>query len=128
LKNLVFIALAGSFGALSRYGITLLSQKFFGKDFPSGTLIANVAGCFLMGVLLQTPQSWVDLPYNVRLGLGVGFLGSLTTFSTFGMDTFKLLEGDQIFLGLTNILANLTIGLCACGVGLYIGKRAFSNF
>ena len=90
---LIWVAVGGGAGAVSRYGIGLLSQQWIAPDFPIGTLSANMLGCFLMGLLLGS-----DIGENhpvAKLAIGSGFLGSLTTFSTFSAETMTQLNQQQ---------------------------------
>ena len=85
--ELMLIGAGGAIGAMSRFGIAEFSRRMFSNSFPIGTLLANLAGCFLIGVLLGSGQA--DKSEPLRLGVGVGFLGALTTFSTFGAETIQ---------------------------------------
>lgn len=118
--QLLWIALAGALGALSRYGITYGARRLFGEQFPSGTLIANVLGCLILGFAATAAMEYV--PRTLRLPLTVGFLGSLTTFSTFSFETVALLEKDAWGLAMTNVFANLLIGGAAVFAGMAAAK------
>jgi CrcB protein len=95
-------------------------KHLFGDHFPIGTLLVNLIGCFLLGLL----NEWFDEIGNrdLRLILGVGFLGALTTFSTFGVETFSKFQQGQPLLALTNVAANLLLGLAMAAAGFYVGK------
>ena len=72
MMNLICIAVAGSLGALSRYGVDAAASALFGREFPYGTLIANVLGCFLMGLVMHWSLSQEDIPKHVHLLLTTG--------------------------------------------------------
>lgn len=118
MRELVWIALGGAAGAVSRYLVTLGCQRW-AENFPVATLIVNVTGCFCLGALLQS--AW--LPAATRLAIGTGLLGGLTTFSTFGHETFRALEKGQWNLALGNVAANLILGLLAVWAGVALVQR-----
>ena len=121
--QILFVALGGALGALSRYGISQFIARVSQHPFPLGTLIANVVGCFLIGVLIGSGTQ--DHNHTVRLGIGVGFLGALTTFSTFGAETIKHIQSDEWALAIGNVSANLILGLLAVALGIAAGKKLF---
>jgi len=106
LRTILLIAAFGAAGALSRYGLSSWTQTRLGAAYPAfpyGTLMVNVLGCFLLGFVVHFGQHSTWLPEEWRLGLTWGFLGALTTFSTFGMDTVAAFEKGHTTAGLANI-------------------------
>ncbi len=122
LAQFLLVGLGGALGAASRFGISQFVGLWFKGTFPAGTLIANLLGCLLIGVLLGSGQD--KNHESLRLGFGVGFLGALTTFSTFGAETHRHLttEGEML-TGMANIGLNVTLGLVAVFIGMVIGKK-----
>lgn len=121
--HVIAIALGGALGALSRYGVNLACARWLGDHFAFGTLVVNVLGCFLLGLLV--PLGSADIPrWNgvTHSGLTVGFLGALTTFSTFGFETTRHFENTQHSLAMLNVGANLVLGLAAVYTGLLLGR------
>lgn len=125
--KLLFIAIAGALGALSRYGISGLSYRIFGGNFPYGTFIVNIIGCLLLGFIMRTSTATTLIPETWRIPIAVGFLGALTTFSTFSYETIKLIESGSILFSLLNIAANLIIGLLATIAGIIISKTLYGG-
>lgn len=94
MTEILLVGLGGAIGALLRYLTGLAALKLFsGSSVYTGTLFANIIGCFLAGVLLSFFRLSVNTPESVVLFLTVGILGSYTTFSTFALETGKLLPG-----------------------------------
>ena len=132
MRDILLVALGGSAGALSRYGIGLAAARLLGKGFPWGTLIVNVAGCFVMGIVMEilldleshtaqaiTPA--IKLQMSLwRHGVAIGFLGALTTFSSFGADTIRDLDlkTGQPTIAVANIAANVILSLTAVWLGI----------
>ena len=115
MSQLLAIGLGGFVGAITRYSIHTWALRL--GTFPYGTLIVNVAGCFLLGAIYTFARERDDLSVNVQSFLTFGFLGSLTTFSTFSGETAELLRQDHLFQALANIALNLFLGLVAVGMG-----------
>ena len=125
MKELVFVALGGAFGSLGRYGIGLGVTRLAGAGWPWGTLVANVLGCLVAGFFVEMTLSTEAVSREVKLGIAVGFLGALTTFSTFGHETFRLaLNGDWAGSAL-NVAANLGAGMIAVVLGFLAARAAF---
>lgn len=119
--RILLIAAFGGLGAVSRYGLSVWTEQLWGKHFPIGTLSANLIGCLLIGVLFQISQApWVSLDW--QRALGVGFLGSLTTFSAFGLETFRMLELGHWRSAGINVMLNLVVGLLAVWLGIALAK------
>ena len=118
--HLALIGLAGAAGALSRYGVSVWLKHVAGDGFPYGTLVVNVVGCFLLG-LLSTMMDEIAHK-DLRGIIGVGFLGALTTFSTFGVETISKAQQGQLSVAVANVGANLILGLACAGLGIYLGK------
>lgn len=116
LLTLVYIAVGGAVGALARYTV---SNALPHESFPLGTLTVNVVGCFLFGLLRMHSHA---LSAEVQTGLAAGFLGALTTFSTFGYDTIHHLERGRLLVAFGNVAANLLLGLLAVWIGLLVGQ------
>jgi CrcB protein len=127
MMKLLLIALFGAAGAVSRYLASGFAIRWFGESFPAGTLIVNVAGCFLIGVLYHLGQAGTLINDEWRAGLRVGFLGGLTTFSTFGYETFERLEAGLWRAAGINIFLNVLLGLAAVWLGVILAKLLFSG-
>jgi fluoride exporter len=87
--QLLYIALFGALGSLSRYGVGLLARAWFGETFPWGTLLINTLGSFLLGLIVSLALAG-RVSESTRLAIGVGFCGAFTTFSTFELETQQL--------------------------------------
>ncbi len=121
MRQLLMVGLGGFCGAIARHGINLLVQKKY-PEFPWATLIANVVGCLLIGFAFSYA---IEKRWFAEWGqalLVTGFLGSLTTFSTFGHQTIELFNNQLYKQALANVALNLCIGLCAVWVGIKAGK------
>lgn len=123
MTQLFSIMLGGALGALTRYILSNLVYTWFGRNFPYGTLTVNIIGSFLMGFLtVLIMQKWAFNP-ALKLGVLVGFLGSLTTFSTFSLDTLSLLEEGAIFAAMLNVFLSVTVCVTAVWLGMALGKQ-----
>lgn len=118
MNNLILVALGGSIGAVFRYLISIFMIQVFGSSFPFGTLLVNVLGSFLMGVIYALGQMSHISP-ELKALIGVGLLGALTTFSTFSNETLLLMqEGDWLKAAL-NVVLNLSL----CLFMVYLGQQ-----
>ena len=118
----LWIGLGGFLGANARYMITLWAAGRWGTSFPYGTLIANVAGCFLIGFFITLATEWLNIPTEVRLFVAVGFLGGFTTFSSFGFETVSLVEQSRWWAAALNLFANVVLGLTGVIIGIYLAR------
>ena len=120
----LYVFLGGGLGAVCRYLATTAIGARFGMMFPFGTLFVNTLGSFLMalimGFLLTMAKANNLLSEPLRLLLTVGFLGGFTTFSSFSMETLTLIRSGSIVLAISNIVANVMLGLIAAILGLYL--------
>jgi len=106
--NLVYVGFGGFLGASLRYLISLVLHKSI-----FATLLANILGCFLIGIVLTKVEN-----QPLKLFLATGFLGGLTTFSTFSFETFRLLENGMFFKATAYSLGSLLMGFLALFVGM----------
>ncbi len=118
----LLVMAGGSLGAASRYGIGLLAARFWGTSFPYGTLTANMAGCFAIGLIFALADRSRLLTPDVRLLLITGYMGALTTFSSFSLETVNAGRSGLALQSLTNILINNLGGLTLTYLGLRLGS------
>lgn len=116
---ILLVAIGGAIGSVLRYLATLLSTQWFGSSFPYGTLLVNVLGSFILGVVLAAIQSNLLLSTYWRPLITVGLLGGLTTFSTFSYESFIFFSQGELLKAGLNVLLNLGLGLCAVALGYY---------
>ena len=121
LDKWLLVMLGGSLGAASRYAVSLLTARLFGPQFPYGTMVVNLAGCFLIGLLFALADRSRLLTPDVRLLLITGYLGALTTFSTISLETVNAGRAGLTLQSLTNILINNLGGLSLTWLGLRLG-------
>ncbi len=121
--TLLYIGVGGFFGAMSRYLLSSGIQKFFGGFFPVGTLSVNVIGSFLIGILALYFEQIVAPEYKALFI--TGFLGALTTFSTFSYETTMLIEQSAYFKAFLNIVLNLFFSVGATILAMMIFKKWF---
>jgi CrcB protein len=121
--NLLAVGMGGALGALARYGLSGLAHRLYSGDFPLGTLAVNVLGCVAIGALAWMVEDRQMFGPEARLFVRIGFLGSLTTFSTFGHETFELLRDAEWLPALANVGANVLLGLTGVALG-WIGAKA----
>lgn len=125
IRDLLAIAVGGAIGAVSRYLAAEGVKRLLGQGFPWGILIVNVAGCFLIGLAVEFSLSRREVPIYLQRGFIIGFLGGLTTFSSFGHDTFRLLESGRNSLAIGNMASNMVVGLFAVWLGVLLGRALF---
>ncbi len=122
--TLIFIAVGGAFGACCRYLLSELCILLFGKGFPYGTLAVNVIGSFAMGLLIAALETELLSSFPWRQVVGIGFLGALTTFSTFSMDNVLLMQQGAFFKAGLNILLNVCVSISAAWLGFQLLMRS----
>lgn len=132
MREILYVAIGGALGSLGRYGVGLAAARLLGKGFPWGTLAVNVAGCFAMGVVLEVladleARHAVTVSNAAHLAfwhkaVAIGFLGGLTTFSSFGGDTIRELHGGQPIIALVNVAANVLLSLAAVWLGFSLAQ------
>lgn len=120
--KILLIGAFGGAGAILRYLVTMLAVYWFGTAFPVGTLAVNVVGCFCLGLLFHVAQTTSLVSDEWLHGISVGFLGGLTTFSTFGYETYARLESSMWRAATANVLLNLILGLLAVWAGINLAR------
>ena len=121
MKTLVAVALGGAAGSVSRYLVSNWAAGRFGADFPYGTLAANLAGCLVIGIFMGLATERIAVSPEWRLLIATGYLGGLTTFSSFSYETVRLLQ-ENAAAAFVNIALNLLAGLGATWSGLVIAR------
>lgn len=121
-QRLLWICLAGALGTGARYLISLWATQRFGAAFPYGTLIVNVVGCFLIAAILESALGAFTLSPTLRLALATGFVGGLTTYSSFAYETAGLFRGGSSAAALANFGVTTLACFCAVVLGLAAGR------
>ena len=120
--NYLAISIGAVLGANARYVLGGWVADRLGAAFPYGTLLINVTGSFLLGLILAVVSQRADAPVWIKTGLAVGLIGSYTTFSTFGAETYGLLNTGSFVAAGLNILASVAGSLVAVYLGMQVGR------
>lgn len=115
--ELFIVGVGGFVGAIARYLVYLIERSIGPAAFPFGTLIINLVGCLLAGLLLGVIERVVPMQRHLALFCSMGIIGSFTTFSTFSVESFQLLQANQTVLAMLSVGANVILGICSVGVG-----------
>lgn len=124
MKMIIFVGIGGFLGAIMRFLLSAYVQKSV-IGFPVGTLSVNLLGSFLIGFLALFFEQHVAAEY--RALVITGFLGALTTFSTFSYESVMLLEQGAWLKAMVSIVLNITLAICATFFGMWIFKKFFLN-
>lgn len=116
------IGVGGALGAILRFKIRDFSEWLLGEQFLYGTLMANIIGCFVAGFLISYWQN-AQVSMTLKEGIMIGFLGALTTFSTFSLETMYLIQQQVWLKAGMNIVGNLVLCLLFVFVGAWLGGR-----
>lgn len=119
---LLFIGLGGFAGAVTRYLVDGAVSDRTGGGFPWGTLVINVSGSFVLGLLFAMSAERAILPADIRGPLMIGFLGAYTTFSTFMLESWRLIESGAWGPAIANLGGSVALGLVAMFLGLTVGR------
>ncbi len=122
MNHLIVLALGGALGALSRYELSLWISNRWNQNFPLPTFIINVSGAFLLGFLNILFMDKMSLSPLWRLGIGVGFLGAFTTFSTFGFEVFTLIEKGSYATAASYTLLSIFVGFLGVALGVALAR------
>ena len=125
ITRILAVAAGGALGAVARYLASgWVARLAPGSRFPWGTLVVNVSGAFVLGVVMAaTTSGRLSMSPAARTFVTIGVLGAFTTFSTFSYETLEAIRLRDWGLGLANVMASLVVGLAACWVGLMVGDR-----
>ena len=122
IKNLILIALGGGIGSILRYLANVSVGKIWPFKLYYATLLVNIIGCLLIGFLIGYLQKNNSDNESLKLLLITGFCGGFTTFSTFGLEYFNLLQSQNYITSLIYIASSIIIGIAFVGVGIYLSK------
>lgn len=120
--QLIAIACGGAIGALSRFGLQQWLAPMYSGRFPLAIFIANSIGSLCIGLIYVLIIERGMLPEVWRAFLMVGLLGAFTTFSAFSLDSLRLIEQGEGLIALSNIFANVVVGLISAFIGMSIGR------
>jgi CrcB protein len=120
LRMLLAVAAGGAIGSVARYLVGIGSTRLFGLGFPWGTLLINVAGSFLIGAFVELFALKWDLPQEARVFLTVGICGGFTTFSTFSLDAYVLMERGNGWLAAGYVVGSVVLSIGALIAALHV--------
>jgi len=116
------LVIGGTIGTLARYFLAGFVSRVAGTNFPCGTLVVNLLGCFVIGFLVSISENKFLLGANARLLLMIGFCGAFTTFSTLILESNNLLKDGEPLRAFMNILLSVTVGFLVFRVGVLLGE------
>ena len=122
----LWVALGGAIGSAARYTVNVWSGRMFGSEFPWQTLIVNILGCFVMGVLTEMMALKLNVGQETRAFLTTGILGGFTTFSAFSLDFAYLVERKQVAAAGGYALASVVISLIAVFAGMHLIRTLYA--
>lgn len=125
MRELLWVALGGAVGSVGRYLVGIWAARYTAMHqglFPLGTLVVNVVGGLVLGLLVALVVGEERLPHATRLALGTGFCGAFTTFSTFSVETLRLAQQGELGVAAANVGLNLALGLGGAALGLALGR------
>lgn len=122
VKNILLIALGGGLGSAMRYLANVGVEKFWANKIYYATFLVNILGCFLIGLLMGYLQKSETDSAPLKLFLITGFCGGFTTFSTFGLENYNLLQSQNYITSLFYIAVSIVIGITFVGAGIYLTK------
>lgn len=120
--TLLLVGAGGFFGAISRYLVDGWVSDWTGGTFPWGTLVINLSGSFVLGLLFALSIERAAIPSSIRAPILVGFIGAYTTFSTLTLESWRLVEDGSWALGIANIGGSMLLGMVAVVAGLTLGR------
>lgn len=118
----LLVAVFGAGGAVCRYAVDSFVVGLSDSRFPWGTFAVNVVGAFAIGILVALTTERMIADPNWRIAIGAGFLGAFTTFSTYALETVKLVEDNEVGFAFLNAFGMLALGLLAAVAGLALGR------
>lgn len=118
------IGIGGAGGSLLRYAISRVTQQNVSTSFPVGTLIANLVGCLILGFCFVYLQKAAPA---VRMGVMVGFIGALTTFSTYCLESMTLVSQRQMLFAAMNLIGSVVLGLIAVFLGMVLARSILGS-
>ncbi|MGL2963969.1 fluoride efflux transporter CrcB [Flavobacterium sp. RSB2_4_14] len=122
IKTIIYIAIGGAIGSVLRFLTTILVSKFWSNHFPLATFIANILGCFLIGLFIGILAKNQLNDSNLKWFLVTGFCGGFTTFSAFGIENINLFQSNNTILAFGYIALSIILGLFAVWFGLFVAK------
>lgn len=122
MQTTVLIAVAGLLGTLLRYWLSGFVARQYGETFPWGTMAVNLIGCLLTGAVFSVTETRFVVNPTVRMVILIGLLGGLTTFSSYGLQTFMLLRDGSFGLAILNVVTSNTLGLVMVWFGYLVAK------
>lgn len=123
MNQVLAIAAGGAIGSVLRFWMSIWVHGFAGRGFPYGTLTVNVLGCLLMGFLFVLFVDRLSDNAVLRAGILIGVLGGFTTFSSFSIETFNLIEQGAWFKATTNMVVSLILCVSATWAGVILGRQ-----
>ena len=116
------VAIAGALGALARYGLSSAISSRGPRTFPTATFVINISGSFVLGLLAILLTERFVASVSLRTSLTVGFLGAYTTFSTFSLETFRLLDDGAVAVAAAYVAASVVLGVVAAYLGVLVAR------
>ena len=119
-RTLILVGIGGLFGSVLRYLVAVFFARQATSGFPYGTLVVNLAGCFIIGVVFAISEKGNLLSPEWRILLTTGFCGGFTTFSTFSYESIQLIQDGEILFVSAYVVASVVIGLAATYLGMLL--------
>lgn len=122
MAHVLLIGIGGFAGAIARYLVDARISTWTAGSLPWGTFVINVSGSFLLGVLFALIVERATLPSDLRGPLMIGFLGAYTTFSTFALESWRMMEDGAWLYGSVNLIGSVVVGVLAIVIGVALGR------
>ncbi|MDF2930452.1 fluoride efflux transporter CrcB [Anaerospora sp.] len=122
MLEVILVTIGGGIGSASRYLVSTWAAARFGADFPYGTLIVNVVGCFIIGAFMTVATERLIVSPYWRLFVTVGIVGGFTTFSSFSYETLHLLQEADALRAFYNVSLNVLVGFSATWLGIGLAR------